>query len=306
MTSNCSHAVDIGRVGGAQFAILLECDSGNAMHYAETIRGTIKEIQCHESVKITVSMGVASTKEALDGRELMQRADQSLYTAKANGRDRSVSFDEMRASSLAKGSDVEVVGLENQARVLAERVANVITMQSRRLLTSARKEADLDVLTGCFNRRYLDRNLEREFECRQSAPLSIAFLDLDHFGQVNKKFGWPTGDKVLIEVCETIRNSIRATDWLGRYGGEEFCLVMPGTAMESGLIALERIRLAIERNDYRSVCDCPVQMTVSVGSAEAMESDHSFSSLIDRASQQALLAKRLGRNRIQWQNIESS
>lgn len=298
----CSPATLLGRVGGAVFGILLECDASRAMEFAQSVREKIKDVSSPDNVEVTASLGISSTMEAMDGLELRQRADQALFTAKANGRDCCVSFDEMQAKSLASGNDVEVLGLENQARVLAERVANVITMRSRRILTSARKEADIDGLTGCFNRRYLDRRLEAEFERAESHPLSLAFLDLDHFGLVNKNFGWPTGDKILVEVCDTIRSSIRITDWIGRYGGEEFCLVMPGTTLESGMVALKRIREAVASKEFFSTSNQLVPMTISIGASGLRNSDTSYLDLIDRASQLALQAKQGGRNQIQLQS----
>ncbi len=298
LTTHCTQAAAIGRTGGALFGVLLECNAHAAMAIAEAIRQQFQSAIVPQDVPISGSVGIASTDEPMDGHELMQRADQALYTAKANGRNCCVSFDEMQASSWASGNDVEVVGLENQARVLAERVANVITMRSRRLVSSARREADIDGLTGCFNRRYLDRQMEAEFERRERQPLSVAFLDLDHFGQVNKDFGWPTGDKILIEVCETIRRSIRATDWIGRYGGEEFFLVMPGTTMESGIVALQRIRDSVAISEFFSTCNQLVPMTLSVGATEAWETDQNYLELIERACQMTLRAKQDGRNQI--------
>lgn len=295
----CLPSTTLGRLGGALFGIILESNVEQAMELAESIRESIKNVQCPANADVTASFGIASTHEPMDGLELRRRADQALFTAKANGRDCCVSFDEMQAVSLAAGNDVEVLGLENQARVLAERVANMITMRSRRLLSSARKEADIDGLTGCFNRRYLDRRLEAEFERAESHPLSVAFLDLDHFGQVNKQFGWPSGDKVLVEVCDTIRGNIRMTDWIGRYGGEEFCLVMPGTSLDSALIALNRIREAIASKEFFSTTNQLVPMTLSMGATCLWRSDKSYLELIDRTSQLALEAKRAGRNQIQ-------
>lgn len=299
LKSRCSPSTTLGRLGGALFGMILECDPEQAMEFAESIRASMKTVVSPNDAEVTASFGLASTREPMDGLELRQRADQALFTAKANGRDGSVSFDEMQAVSLAAGNDVEVVGLENQARVLAERVANMITMRSRRLLSTARKEADIDGLTGCFNRRYLDRRLKAEFDRAESHPLSVAFLDLDHFGLVNKEFGWPSGDKVLVEICDTIRGNIRMTDWIGRYGGEEFCLVMPGTTLDSGMVALNRIREAIASKEFFSTNNQLVPMTISIGATDMWSSDKSYLELIDRASQLALQAKRKGRNQIQ-------
>ena len=209
-----------------------------------------------------------------------------------------MNYHDLEAESLAEGNHIEVVGLEIQARVLAERVANFITMRSRNLLDKVRLEADMDGLTGCFTRRCLDRRLQIEFGNPNDWPLTVAFLDLDHFGAVNKDHGWQTGDKLLLEVCDAIRDQLRNSDWLGRYGGEEFCLVMPNTTLDEARQILSRLRETIEQTEFTSVKQQSVPMTVSIGAAMARPDETSYTELLARASDQALKAKRTGRNQI--------
>jgi diguanylate cyclase (GGDEF)-like protein len=298
LRQHCDRSASVGRIGGEEFAVVCHRDAGAAMMLADELCQKVKGCQTDEGVSATISFGIATTKRPMDGHKLMQCADQALYSAKAIGRDCCVSYGDMEASCRTAGHDVDVVGLENQARVLADRVASFITMRSRKLISTVRKEADIDGLTQCFNRRYLDRRLGDEFDSRNDRPLTVAFLDLDHFGQVNKQFGWPTGDKLLVEVCDTLRSHMRTTDWIGRYGGEEFCVVMPNTTQAEAKAILSRVRKAVEMTEFTSTTNEPVRMTLSIGAATAITADTSHVDLLDRASVQALNAKRSGRNQL--------
>ena len=289
---------EVGRIGGEEFGIVCDRDLNTAMMLAEKLREQTNRLVVEDGISTTASFGIAWTAMPTPSSELMQQANQANYAAKANGRDQCVSYQQLEADSRAGGQPVEMLGLQHQARVMAERVANIITMRSRNLLSAARKEADVDGLTGCFTRRYLDRRLQSEFQNREENPLSVAFLDLDHFGQVNKQYGWLTGDKLLRDVCNTIRVHIRKDDWVGRYGGEEFCLVMPNTDIQQATEVLLRIREVVEYEVFQSQSDELVTMTLSIGAAIAQPNDVCFQELLDRASHQALLAKRQGRNRV--------
>lgn len=297
LSRHCDRSGAVGRIGGEEFAVSCHRDAAAAMMLADELRRQVGSCQTESGVSVTVSIGVATTQAPIDGHQLMQWADQSLYSAKASGRDCCVSYDDLESSCRTSGNDVDMLGLENQARVLAERVASFITMRSRKLISSVRKEADVDGLTQCFNRRYLDRNLDAEFRDRQG-QLTLAFLDLDHFGRINKRFGWPTGDKLLVEVCETIGQHLRDTDWVGRYGGEEFCVVMPDTTLADAVAVLSRVREAVESTPFVSTRGESVPMTLSIGAATVFDADESYLDLVDRASGQALIAKRGGRNQL--------
>ena len=111
----------------------------------------------------------------------------------------------------------ELESFENRTRVLADRVAEVIAWRGRRLFEELKEQADIDSLTGLFSRRYLDRRLELEVEAARAneVPLSVALVDIDAFGEVNKRHGWPTGDRVLGEIAERVRAQ-RSLRRLGR------------------------------------------------------------------------------------------
>jgi diguanylate cyclase (GGDEF)-like protein len=129
--------------------------------------------------------------------------------------------------------------------------------------------------------------------------LCVALIDLDHFGVINKEHGWPTGDQVLRRVATTIMQSIRGSDWVARYGGEEICIVMPGTRLESALIVSERIRSSIETMKIESTSGAAINVTLSIGVvALNPATDPTARSLVERVSQRTLAAKATGRNRV--------
>ncbi len=191
-------------------------------------------------------------------------------------------------------------GLQTRARVLAERVANFITLRSKRLLRDVRTEAETDALTQFYTRRYFDRRMSAELKqfAGRDGQLTVALIDVDHFGQINKVHGWPTGDKILRELSHVIRENLRSTDWVGRYGGEEFCIVMPGTHPQEACIVLERLRANMAATQLVSTAGMPVPVTLSIGVAANDRPDDHPLALLERASAQTLAAKNSGRNRL--------
>ena len=247
----------------------------------------------------SVSFGVASVDESSGASILLTRADEALFSAKANGRGRVVSYSEIAAMSHRTGEDVRVISLENKARVMSERVTSFVTQQSKMIVQNLHREANTDALTGLFNRRYLDRKLLGDVaQARESLRgMSVALADVDHFGLVNKEYGWPTGDQVLRDVAQLIQESIRVTDWVGRYGGEELCVVMPGTELSCAKLVCERIRVAVETHQFVTKGSTPLKITLSVGVVE-MDLNESVEQMLERVSSQTLAAKQRGRNQV--------
>jgi len=298
LRSICGPGELAARSGGQEFAVLAREDADRAYQLADRIRQEISAWPMDGGLSVTLSLGVATAYERTAARSLFRQADEALYAAKAQGRNVTVSYPDVQSASLQAGEDVAVTGLENRARVLAERVANFITRRSKRLLQNMRAEAETDALTRFYTRRYLDRRLSAEFDrvARRSGKLTVALIDVDHFGRVNKVHGWPTGDKVLREVCDVIRKHVRSSDWIGRYGGEEFCVVMPHTTLEEACAVLQRVRVAVAAAKLRSTSGSPVSVTLSIGVAICGEQDDEPAALLERASAQTLAAKRAGRD----------
>lgn len=158
--------------------------------------------------------------------------------------------------------------------------------------------AELDDLTGSFNRRCIMRFLDDEVARadRVSASCSIALIDLDWFKRINDTYGHPTGDEVLRTFAITVYANIRAVDRFGRYGGEEFLLVLPDTAIETAARMLDRLRTIIADLDWSAFAP-GMQVTVSAGVA-VLNPNETSDTFLARADSALYKAKAQGRNRI--------
>ena len=130
---------------------------------------------------------------------------------------------------------------------------------------------------------------------RNQYPLTLAVLDIDHFKSVNDTWGHKAGDKVLKAVAEVCGNNIRSADFLARFGGEEFVLLLPDTRLDQALKALENLRGIIEECHFH-YSDQSVPITISIGMAEFRGED-STETVFKRADEALYAAKSDGRNR---------
>src|SRR5436190_16913634 len=158
--------------------------------------------------------------------------------------------------------------------------------------------AELDELTGSFNRRCIMRMLDDEIARahRSQTPCSIALIDLDWFKRINDAYGHPTGDEVLRTFAITVFANIRHIDKFGRYGGEEFLLVLPDTPGDGAANILERLRSIIGDLDW-SAFSSGMRVTISAGVATLGRNENP-DTLLARADSALYLAKARGRNRI--------
>lgn len=158
--------------------------------------------------------------------------------------------------------------------------------------------ARTDSLTGLLNRQRLMERLEKEVErsTRYGRPLSVMIMDLDHFKEVNDKHGHLAGDSVLVSTAETVTGTLRKTDFAGRYGGEEFCVVLPETGMSGAADLAERLREAVKNTEH-SIDGTSLKVTCSIGVAEA--SSEKAEETIAVADAALYRAKRSGRNRVE-------
>jgi len=154
-----------------------------------------------------------------------------------------------------------------------------------------------DSVTGMHTRRYVGEVLSIEVlrATRYRTPLSVAMCDLDHFKRVNDAFGHPAGDAVLAGAGEVIRRTLRATDIAGRYGGEEFLLVLPGTDLDGAGMLAERVRAAIEQTEFDVGAAAAHSVTMSVGVAAFGEGQR-VETLVTAADEALYAAKGNGRN----------
>lgn len=170
--------------------------------------------------------------------------------------------------------------LLNDARLQAEEAARLATVM-----------AETDQLTGIANRRRALAVLDRAVSVSDAGggPVSIAIFDIDHFKQVNDRYGHAAGDMVLQRVAHIAAAELRKTDLIGRFGGEEFVLLLPDATTATALQVAERVRGAIEVGALRP------SVTISVGVAERLPGE-TVEALLRRADQALYVAKREGRN----------
>lgn len=152
-----------------------------------------------------------------------------------------------------------------------------------------------DALTSIYNRLRLDETLTSEVNRfkRYRAEFSLIILDIDYFKRVNDKYGHPTGDRLLIDLCKLISEQLRSTDIFGRWGGEEFMILCPATSKEEAIITAEKLRRAIEETHFEPVG----HITVSFG-VTTVEDGDGEKELVSRADKQLYRAKSEGRNRV--------
>lgn len=169
-------------------------------------------------------------------------------------------------------------------------------------LQDDRKMAELatvDGLTGLLNRRAFFERTEtaRALSHRLQKPVSLMMLDIDHFKRLNDRFGHATGDEALVVFAQTVRKVLREQDVMGRLGGEEFALAMPGTDLAGALQAAERLRAAV--SDAPMLTDGNTYvMTVSIG-VVVVDPNELINSALARADRALYSAKRNGRNRVE-------
>jgi diguanylate cyclase (GGDEF)-like protein len=173
------------------------------------------------------------------------------------------------------------------------------------------ERATRDALTGLWNRPSILEFLSREMTHAQrtGTPLALALIDVDHFKQVNDTYGHHGGDEVLRELAQRLGRAIRQNDWLGRYGGEELMVVMPGLSYVGASTPIERLRECVAESAFkvrdRAVSDAvpgggdySIKLTVSIGMAWCESTSDTTHDMISRADAALYAAKRSGRNRV--------
>jgi len=160
--------------------------------------------------------------------------------------------------------------------------------------------ANFDSLTGLYNRQAILDKLRELINLakRYKEDFSLSMLDIDHFKRVNDRYGHLTGDEVLEKIAALIRRNIRDTDIAGRYGGEEFIIILPQTDLSSAMVVAERIRNIIEDAEMKDSAGDVFVITVSQGLSSWEQGEDAYS-LISRADEALYKAKENGRNRVE-------
>lgn len=193
--------------------------------------------------------------------------------------------------------EVEAMRRSNEAYRQQLDVANKTILEQRDQLDALSFEATFDFLTQIPNRRSFDRRLHDEIERyrRGGPPFSLVLLDIDHFKQVNDKHGHQAGDEVLRGVAHLLEAHRRATDFVARFGGEEFALLFPCTGEHAAAQAIDKIREELAASPL-AAGRVVLNITFSGGVAEMLPADKGTATLIQRADERLYRAKNNGRN----------
>ena len=227
------------------------------------------------------------------------REAEDLDTLKANV--------EAKLSSLLSKVDLARDRREARDSKVSERLTTMVeriqvmeveAQTFRKHLEEQRQQAMIDTLTGLANRAGLQKRMSEEFERwqRYGGQLLLVVLDVDHFKSINDRFGHLAGDKVLRLIALQLSRRLRKTDYIGRFGGEEFVVLMPGTTLEQGAIALEELRAGIEGSPFHFKNE-PVRVTISIGYTQFCKGD-TLDTVFERADKAMYSAKDQGRNQV--------
>lgn len=211
----------------------------------------------------------------------------------------SISLDIEELQSKIRYNTITIVVFGIITTLLLLGLINLFMSRLIKKLDEARQTIEMiaitDQLTEIFNRRYIMSRIEEEFEKfkRLKKNVSCIMADIDNFKAINDAYGHLVGDQVLKEISHRIRNTLRAYDILGRYGGEEFLIIMPETSLEDAGGLAERIRIRVKEEPVNNAT-----VTLSFGVVCVQEGDRTVDDIIRRADQNLYRAKKGGKDRV--------
>jgi diguanylate cyclase (GGDEF)-like protein len=225
-----------------------------------------------------------------DGEQTVRYGQEASHRATYDLKLEERSLGSIRVHRELPFSDKEIRSLENLLCAVVYPLRNALSYKQ------AVEMASRDPLTGVANRMAMSSSLAREVDLanRQALPLSLLVIDIDHFKAFNDEHGHAFGDDVLVAVSQSIANTIRRSDLLFRFGGEEFVVLASHTAEEGAMLLAERIRENVAA--LRSVRGRPTRITVSLGVAR-LDAKEDAADFFARADQALYQAKHTGRNR---------
>jgi diguanylate cyclase (GGDEF)-like protein len=192
----------------------------------------------------------------------------------------------------------------NLLHVLAKRMRknNVAIINGLRHQQELEYLANVDGLTGLFNRRWMNEFFQRQIAraLRDNKPMALLIADLDHFKQINDIHGHVVGDEVLFAVASILARLVRPTDLLARFGGEEFALILPDTSLHDAKNIAERVRMEIDNTRIKIDNESPheIHVTLSLGITSLVLGDE-INNILTRADRALYHAKEKGRNRVE-------
>jgi diguanylate cyclase (GGDEF)-like protein len=201
------------------------------------------------------------------------------------------------------GTLVLIGSFDAEERMTAASLAAhaAVALENARLHAVVERQALVDGLTGIANRRGCEDALAHEIarSNRMGTPFTLVVADLDDFKRTNDRHGHEAGDDVLREFAGVLRLTLRDSDLPGRWGGEEFVLLLPGTDVEGGAQLAERVRAAFREREFRGRDGAPFRVTASFGVAE-LRPGEGERQLFARGDRALYEAKRLGKDRVEW------
>ncbi|MCC6284528.1 MAG: diguanylate cyclase [Phycisphaerales bacterium] len=177
-----------------------------------------------------------------------------------------------------------------------------------RLLTMLAQRAQIDGLTGLYNRAHFDARWREVVATasRKARPISLAVFDADHFKSINDTYGHPAGDAVLVGIGAALQKACRASDIPCRFGGEEFCLIMPDTTPEDALLVCDRIRLSMGEMVWSRHPERKVTVSIGIVGSHAAGAEASAAQWLEAADKNLYRAKQGGRNRCEMSVLEGT
>ncbi len=264
-----------------------------ALHLAEENDSEHMVFQCHLALANMYKQS-GNYKLALMHHEQFHAIKEEVFDTESRNQIHSI---EVIHQLEAARKDAEIYRLRNVE--LTEEIE-----RRKKAEEGLKRAAILDPLTSLYNRRYFIAQAKKELtrSIRYPHPVALLMLDIDHFKDVNDQYGHLVGDEVLIEIANRIRRSLRKVDIPGRYGGEEFVVLLPETDLDEARQAAERLRLSITTKPTNT-SRLTVLVTVSIGVASMFTGESlTMNELIERADLALYHAKQNGRNRVEAYN----
>jgi diguanylate cyclase (GGDEF)-like protein len=206
--------------------------------------------------------------------------------------------------------------IENESEIAMKFISRLLSMTINQLRNSSKFLADVvqwgenasrrvitDELTGLYNRAFLDDALENFFYISKSnsKPLSFLMLDLDNFRNINENYGHETGNKILFELVNLIKNIISRHGIIARYGGDEYSILLPETNLKSATTIAEQIRSNVEAHDFSKYLNGKEgKLTISIGISSYPDTATDLAEFKEKADASLYQAKKTGRNKVSF------